>query len=204
MPRLSGTARSGSADGSDRSGRREPVVVRRRRRGPRRAALLSAATAMCLAPVVGLLWWASAPGVRRQEPARYVDAVQVAGEQDALFALLCALAGAATGIWWVLARGPELDARAPGRLVGLLVGGVLAGALAWTIGWGLDVLLGGTAPVVPPAEPVPDAVPAAGVATVAGVLLWPLVTAALVFVDTLRDVVARMVADPDRQRGALS
>ena len=206
MPGLSGPVPGTSTDGPGPSGRPRPGAVRRRRRrSPRRAAVLSAATALCGAPFVGLLWWAVGPGVRRPVPVGYVEAVQVAGEQDALFALLCVVAGAATGVWWILARGPQLDAHALGRLLGLLVGGVFGGGLAWVIGWGLDVLLVQAAAVAPAAgEPVADRVPAANLATMAAVLLWPLVTATLVFVDTLRELVVRMLEDPDRRRGAVS
>lgn len=147
------------------------------------------------------MWWVVAPGLRRPVGPAYLEGVEAAGQQDAAFALVCAVAGALTGIWWVLVRGPEQDRRSVARLVGLLVGGVGAGALAWVAGWGLDALasdgLGAavtSSGTQPGADPVAtDPLPAVSVATVAAVLLWPLAAATLVFVDTLRDLIVRML-----------
>lgn len=175
---------------------------RGRRRSWFRIALAAAGVAVGFAPVVALVWWMVAPGLRRPVGSSYLDGVEAAGQQDAAFALVCAVAGALTGIWWVLLRGPEQDRRSVARLVGLLIGGCAAGALAWMTGWGLDTLVSdtlgaavtssGTQPGADPA--VTDPLPAVSAATVAAVLLWPLAAATLVFVDTLRDLVVRMLA----------
>lgn len=131
------------------------------------------------------MWWLAAPGGARPADDGYVASVQAVGGADALFALLCVVAGAVLGLWWVLVRGGSADRRSLARLAGLLVGGLVAGALARAVGVGLETLVGSAA-----AGTAPELV---SVSAVAGVLLWPLATSALVFVDTLRDLVTGLI-----------
>ena len=120
----------------------------------------------------------------------YLDLVQSVGAADAGFALACLLAGAAAGVWWVLAREDEHDARGVARLVGLLAGGLrrrrsspgspgllLHGARAAGDGRRARRDRGRAVPA--PAQPR-RASP--------GCLLWPLGVGVLVAVDTLREV----------------
>jgi hypothetical protein len=148
-------------------------------------------------PVVGLLWWLLSPGGRRPAGDSYLDLVQSLGARDATFALVCLLAGAVAGLWWVVVRAQEHDVRAVARLVGLLVGGLVGATLAWCAGWLLDVVvLPAEVTGVPPDLAADLDRPRLSPAAVAGGLLWPLAIGVLVVVDTLRDAVSRALA-PD-------
>ena len=161
-----------------------------------RAALLSVAAG----PVVGLLWWATSLGGVVGRGSSYLDLVQSVGEADAGFALACLLAGAASGVWWVLAREDTHDARGLARLVGLLVGGLVAGGLAWVTGLALS-----TAVPLRMADVTAEVVaglarPRPSLAVGAGCLLWPLGVGVRVAVDTVREVAWQAVVENGRGR----
>lgn len=179
---------------------RRPRPHRRRaRRSPRRVAVRSLLGCVVAGPVVGLLWWLLAPGGLRDPGDTYLDLLQAAGTADAAFAVACLLAGAAGGVWWVLAREEEHDARAVGRLVGLLVGGLVAAVLAWCTGALLQRLVPVEAVDVPAEVLARLTEPRPNLAVAAGALLWPLATGVLVLVDTLRDVAWQALRE-DRER----
>jgi hypothetical protein len=114
--------------------------------------------------------------------------VQSVGAGDAGFAVACLLAGAAAGVWWVLAREEEHDVRGVARLVGLLVGGLAAAVIAWLTGLLLSLAVPLEMADVT-AETVAGAVPAAPEpGRRRGCLLWPLGVGVLVAVDTLREL----------------
>ncbi|MGJ7441349.1 hypothetical protein [Aquipuribacter sp. MA13-6] len=184
---------------NDQTLRRPRPNRRRARRSPRRVAVRALLVCLAAGPFVGLLWWLLAPGGLRAPGDTYLDLLQAAGTADAAFAVACLAAGAAAGIWWVLAREEEHDARAVGRLVGLLVGGLLAAVLAWCTGALLQLLVPVEVADVP-AEVLRDlTAPRPNLAVAAGVLLWPLATGVLVLVDTLRDVAWQALRE-DRDR----
>ena len=168
--------------------RQAPVGSRRPRRPPRRVAFRAGLLSLAAAPVVGLLWWATALGGVGGRGRSYLDLVQSIGAADAGFAVACLLAGAAAGVWWVLAREEEHDVRGVARLVGLLVGGLAAAVLAWLTG-----LLLSLAVPLEMADVTAETVeelsrPRPSLAVVAGCLLWPLGVGVLVAVDTLREL----------------
>ncbi len=172
---------------------------RRARRRPGRSAVPAAALSLAAGPLVGLLWWATSLGGVGGRGTTYLDLVQSVGAADAGFAVACLLAGAVTGVGWVLAREEDVDLRGVARLVGLLVGGVLASVLAWLTGLLLSLAVPLQVGDVPPDVVAGLVRPRPSLAVVAGCLLWPLGVALLVAVDTLREVVWRtFVRDDER------
>lgn len=181
--------------------RRPRSPSRRSRRSPRRVAVRAALLSVAAGPVVGLLWWATSLGGIRGRGSSYLDLVQSVGAADAGFALVCLLAGAAAGVWWVVAREDEHDARGVARLVGLLVGGLLAAALAWVTGLLASVAVPLQMVGVPAAAVAELSRPEPSLAVLAGCLLWPLGVGVLVAVDTVRELVWQAVRE-DGARGA--
>lgn len=160
----------------------------RRPRHPRRVAARALLGSLLAGPLVGAVWWATALGGLRGRGQTYLGLLQSVGEADAGFALACLLAGTAAGAWWVAAREQAHDERAVARLAGLLLGGLLASVLAWSTGLLLATILPVQVPEVG-ADVVAGIVrPRLTLAVVAGALLWPLAVAALVAVDTLREL----------------
>lgn len=172
---------------------------RRARRTPQRVAVRALVASAVAGPVFGLLWWLVAPGGLRSAGTSYLELIQATGATDAAFAVVCLLAGSVAGIWWVVVREQEQDARAVGRLVGLLVGGLAGAVLAWSTGALLQVVVPMAEVDVPADVRAELTVPSPNLAVVAGALLWPLATGLLVVVDTLRDLAWRAFTD-DRSR----
>lgn len=168
---------------------------RRGRRTPRRVAVRAAVVSLIAGPPFGLLWWVVTPGGLRSPGTSYLELIQATGATDAAFAVTCLLAGSVVGIWWVVAREEQHDARAVGRLVGLLVGGLLAAVLAWGTGTLLQVMVPVQEADVPAELLLELTVPAPNLAVLAGALLWPLATGLLVVVDTLRDLAWQALTD---------
>lgn len=142
---------------------------------PRRAARCAALAALP-APLVALAWWLVAPG-GRTGPTERIGVLEASGHADAVFTTCAALTAFLVALVWV---GRRSAVPGPGAAVCVagLVAGSLAGSLAaWALGVGIDA-------VVPSGGPQPlrlTATPA--------LLVWPLVTAAVVAVDTARDLV---------------
>lgn len=182
-------------NGAGPTTRRPRPGNRRARRTPRRVAVRALLASAVAGPLFGLLWWLTAPGGLRSPGTSYLDLVQAGGATDAAFALTCLVAGAVAGVWWVVAREDEVDARAVGRLAGLLVGGLLGAVLAWGTGTLMQVLVPVQDADVPADVLRELTVPSPNLAVVAGALLWPLAVGLLVVVDTLRELAWRALTD---------
>ena len=178
--------------------RRSRPTSRRTRRSPRRVAVRSALLSTAAGPLVGLLWWAISLGGVAGRGSSYLDLVQSVGAADAGFALACLLAGAASGVWWVLAREDRHDVRGVARLVGLLLGGLVSGVLAWTTGLVLSLLVPLEMADVTAEVVAALSRPRPSLAVVAGCLLWPLGVGVLVAVDTLREVAWQAIVESGR------
>lgn len=177
--------------------RRPRSDSRRLRRSPRRVASRAALLSLAAGPVVGLLWWATSLGGVGGRGSSYLDLVQSVGAADAGFALACLLAGAAAGVWWVLAREDSHDARGLARLLGLVAGGPAAAVIAWLTGLALALAVPLQMADVT-AETVAElSRPRVSLAVVAACLLWPLGVCVLVAVDTLRELVWQSLVRDD-------
>jgi hypothetical protein len=139
--------------------------------------------ALAVAPVVGSLWWALAPGGRTAVGGGLAG-LQAPAAQDAWFATLGAAVGLVLSVLWVVGRPVPPDGAMVRRLVGLLLGSLAGSVAAWGIGVGLDRVLAAVGH-------------GAGgdlrLGSSSALLVWPLVASLVVAADAARDAAASAI-----------
>jgi hypothetical protein len=141
-----------------------------------------------LAVPVAVLWWWFAPGGRTAAVGR-IAVLESAGEQDAWFAALTVLAGSAAALVYVARRPAEAVPAAPRAVAALVASSLVAAVLAWVMATILDAVLSAAGPPVPADETALPVVDELVLGSLAAVFVWPLTVAAVIGVDTVRDLV---------------